>query len=53
MGDNRSRRPRPPLTLRKESLRVLIPDELEQVVGGGKLKERNEVARAESRRCPW
>jgi hypothetical protein len=34
MDDQKSSRVRPPLKLKKESLRLLRPDDLDQVVGG-------------------
>jgi hypothetical protein len=41
MDDQKSSRARPPLKLKKESLRLLRPDDLDQVVGGKGLGRGN------------
>ena len=51
MGHDRTTRSRPPLKLRKQSLRVLIPDELGEVVGGVRYQNLDIHARGPSRRC--
>ena len=54
MRDQKPRRPHPPLKLRKQHLRVLGVDELDQVVGGGghpPPKNARPNGRDESRNC--
>lgn len=51
MGDIRTTRSRPPLKLRKQSLRVLVPNELGQVVGGVRVGNADAHARGPSRNC--